>query len=248
MARLPALVKAVADNDRRPLSLITHFARMLRADEPMIVSDKAGLGAQHMDVKDAVTLLMAVTGAYNPAGAREAVSNLRTLIPRPWDSFDEDGAELRQDGDLEFLHTRASFAETLGLMITNAHRLAAFELDYQKAWDDEKGDPNSAEGFSMERMVRKLDPKTDPYRPSYARIVRVVVYAPGLAAEIHCGRPWKQFDEGGTFHEFYAPPPTVEKATERDVLGTIEFGVPTLLAMNALVAPEPTAPYRVESP
>lgn len=239
MARLPGLVKAIANNDQRPLSLITHFARMLRANPPMIVSDKAGLAAQHMKVEDAVTLLMAVSGAHNPAGAREAVENLQTLAPRPWDGFDQDGSELRQGGDLAFLRTQASFAETLALMIGNAHHLAAFEAKYQKAWDAEKGQPHSAEGFSMERMVRKLDPATDPYRPSYARIVRVVVYVPGLAAEIHCGRPWKQFDEGGAFHEFYVPPPNSKNADlQRDVMGTIEFGVPTLLALQKLVSPE----------
>ena len=240
MARLPALVKAIAENDRRPLSLITHFARMLRASPPLIISDKAGLAAQHMEVRDAVTLLMAVSGAYHPAGAREAVENLRTLAPRPWDGFDEDGLELREGGRLAFLGTQSSFAETLALMIVNAHNLASFEAEYQRAWDDEKGRPDSAEGFSMERMVKKLDPATDPYRPGYAKIVRVVVYVPGLAAEIHCGRPWKQFDEGGAFHEFYVPPRNSENAcSQRDLMGTIEFGVPTLLALKKLVSPEP---------
>lgn len=240
MARLPALVKAVAENDRRPHSLLVHFARMLRADEPMIVSDRAGLGAQQMTVPDAVTLLMAVAGAFYPAGARDAVTNLRTLEPRPWDGFDEDGLELRAGGRLGFLEGRSSFAKTLEAMIVNAHRLADFERDYLASWDEEekRGTSKSAEGYSMQRMVRKLSPETDPYMPSYARVVRVVVYVPGLAAEIHCGRPWKQFDEGGSFHEFYAPPPKpTAKTDRRDVMGTIEFGVPTLMALHKLVSP-----------
>lgn len=80
MARLPALVEAIAAYDERSETLIAQYARVLRQNGD-IVSDRAGLGAAVMTIDDATTLLMATLGAATPAAGPQAVAHLRRLRP-----------------------------------------------------------------------------------------------------------------------------------------------------------------------
>lgn len=80
MARLPALVEAIAAYDERSETLIAQYARVLR-EKDNIISDRAGLGAALMTVDDATTLLMATLGAATPAAGPEAVAQMRRLKP-----------------------------------------------------------------------------------------------------------------------------------------------------------------------
>ena len=72
MARLPALIEAIARHDRRGQATIAHIARQVR-DEGLIRSSKRGVGAAIMTVKDA---------AINSAKTREeAAAALDEVVP-----------------------------------------------------------------------------------------------------------------------------------------------------------------------
>lgn len=232
MARLPALVDAIAENDWRPKSLIQHFGKTVR-EAKLILSDKPGIAAADMTYADAATLLMAVGGSHNPAGAEQAVENLRALQRRPWDDIDRMKRE-DMPADLEFMRSEMAFTGVLETMIEKAEELEIWERAYLAGWDpDEKG---SAELRSMENMVAKATHGLAPIVPGYAKALRVVFYQPGLAAEIHLGRSWKRIDEDDAFHEFYvAPLDRFNLRPPKDNIGTIEIGTSTLLALKKAV-------------
>ncbi len=232
MARLPALVDAIAENDWRPKSLIQHFGKTVR-EARLILSDKPGIAAADMTYADAATLLMAVGGSHNPAGAEQAVNNLRALDRRAWEEIDRMKRE-DMPAELAFLRPDMAFTDVLETMIQKADDLVAWEQDYLAGWDpDEKG---SAELRSMEGMVTKAAQGLNPIVPGYAKAVRVVFYQPGLAAEVHLGRSWKRIDEDDAFHEFYvAPAERFDDRVPKDNVGTIEVGTSTLLALKKAV-------------
>lgn len=89
MARLPALVEAIAAYDERSETLIAQYARVLR-EKDEIISDRAGLGAALMTVDDATTLLMATLGAATPAAGPDAVAQMRRLRPLVAERYSED--------------------------------------------------------------------------------------------------------------------------------------------------------------
>lgn len=232
MARLPALVDAIAENDWRPKSLMNHFGKTVR-ESKLILSEKPGIAASDMTYKDAATLLMAIGGSHSPAGAVQAVDNLKALERRPWREIDR---MKREDipAELEFMRPDTTFSGTLEVMIEKADELAVWEQAYLKGWDPDE--PGSAELRSMEGLVAKATQGLAPVIPGYAKVVRVVFYQPGLAAEIHLGRTWKGIDEDDAFHEFYvAPADRFKDMGPKDNVGTIEVGTATLLALKKAV-------------
>lgn len=243
MARLPALVDAIAQHDRRGRATIAHISRQVR-DVDLIDSRKRGAGASVMTFTDATTLLLAAYGNLTPQGAVEAVQNLRSLQPSPWDKVDRMKREDLPE-DLGFLRKRQGFAEALEAMIINAPRLFEWQKRYMAAWQARDGALTEAD-FSMERASAKLR-RADIFAAlSTTRAIRVVCYAPGLAAEIHLGRPWAQLEENDAFHEYYAPATAWAArrggALEADsidpreeALATMEFGLPTLMALHKVV-------------
>lgn len=232
MARLPALVDAIAENDWRPESLIQHFGKTVR-EAKLILSDKPGIAAADMTYADAATLLMAIGGSHNPAGAEQAVENLRALVRRPWEKLDRMKRE-DMPAELQFLRPDMAFTGVLETMIEKADDLVTWERGYLAGWDpDEEG---SAELRSMEGIVAKATQGLAPIVPGYAKALRVVFYQPGLAAEIHLGRSWKRIDEDDAFHEFYvAPAGRFDVRVPKDNVGTIEIGTSTLLALKKAV-------------
>ena len=191
-------------------------------------------------------MLMAVCGALGPVSAVEAVNNLRGLEPR--------GVRVRPDNvdqmkrkdlppKLRFLRKAGNFGEMVALLIERADDLARWEEDYLEAWRQEQGPADSEAEFSMERMVRKLDPSRDPIVPGYARALRVVFYPPGIAAEVHLGRTWKALEEDNAFHElFWSPKAPAFKRC--DVLPSIEIGTPTLQALLRAVQSPSVVPRK----
>lgn len=232
MARLPALVEAIAEHDYRPNSLIWHFGKTVRTAK-LIVSEKTGTGAATMTYADAATLLMAVGGAASPAGAEQAVLNLRSLVHSRWDANDEMKREDLSD-DLEFLRPEMTFGETLEAMIRHADEISHWEQKYIQG-----SDPSDAEGFSgvdMERLASQAKRAMAPLAPSIVRPVQVTFYHAGLGAEIHMGRPWMRTVEDDAFHEFYvAPAERFSDAPRATSVGTFTVGAELLLALKSAV-------------
>lgn len=224
MARLPALVDAIAVHDWRPKSLIAHFGKTVR-DTDLILSKKTGTAAVAMTYADAATLLMAVGGAHSPAGAKAAVEALRDMKPREIDRMKR--ADLAPE--LAFLRPNMTFGRTLETLIENAERIEQWERQYLLGEGGESG--LSAAEFSMLSMTKKMA----PLAPGYGKAVRVVFYPPGLAAEIHLGRMWLSLEEDNAFHETYFAAGDLLEVANKDILGTIEVGVPTLVALKRAV-------------
>jgi hypothetical protein len=242
MARLPALVDALALHDARSKATLAHIARQVR-DGDLIDSRKRGAGAAVMTFSDAATLLMAAYGSAAPQGAVEAVNNLKVLQPAPWDKIDRDKhADMPEQ--LSFLRKRMSFADALEALIANAPTLTGWEAEYRR-WPERPDREASLADNSMKRMMGKFQSGKVFATLPFARPTRVVCYAPGLAAEIHLGRLWKHVEEDNAFHEFYAPAqawrPRVVGGEEggdqagEGALTIMEFALPTLLALHRAV-------------
>lgn len=238
MARLPGLVDALAEVDHRGHASLNYIARLAR-DGGLITSTKRGAGAAKMDYQDAAALLMAACGDVNPLGAVAAAERLKTLEPIPADTV---GSMQREDlpSHFEWLRKPTSFATTLTLMIQHAPQLAAWEEAYQAGAAGGEGGVSEAE-FSVTRSIHRL--AQGGFRPGLSKPVRVIFYAPGVAAEIHLGWVWDDLTETDAFHEYYAPPkakgfePDDEPAP--DVMFPVEVGVRTLLALHEAVNLKP---------
>lgn len=77
----------------------TDAGRVYRiVDTKRITSDKRGVGAAVMTMRDAATLLLGAYGDISPQHAHDAADRLRTLEPLPQTRFDKDKRkELGQD-------------------------------------------------------------------------------------------------------------------------------------------------------
>lgn len=232
MARLPALVEAIAEHDYRPRSLIWHFGKTVRTAK-LILSEKTGTGAADMTYADAATLLMAVGGAASPAGAEQAVSNLRALVHSPWDAIDEIKREDLSD-DLGFMKPEMTFGTALETMIKHADKISRWEKHYVKRSDRSDADGHS--GVDMERLASQAKTAMAPLTPSIVRPVQVIFYHAGLGAEIHMGRPWTRTVEDNAFHEFYvAPGDRFLESPSATTVGTHTVGADLLLALKSAV-------------
>ncbi|MBY6262236.1 hypothetical protein EI613_09955 [Azospirillum sp. 412522] len=78
MARLPALVTALAKFDGRDRAALEHVARAIR-EAGYIPTTKRGVGAANMTAREAVNLLLAVNGADSVKDAPLAVDRFRSL-------------------------------------------------------------------------------------------------------------------------------------------------------------------------
>lgn len=237
MARLPALVDALAEVDLRGHASLNHIARLVR-DAGLITSTKRGAGGANMKYEDAATLLMAACGDINPLGAVSAAQRLQELEPVPADAV---RAMQREDlpAHFEWLRAPTSFATTLTRLIEHAPQLAAWERSYLP------GEPENAAGrtleteFSVTRAINRF--AEGGFLPGLAKPIRVIFYAPGIAAEIHLGWVWDDLAETDAFHEYYAPPKPSDPVSESapDVMFPVEIGVRTLLALHHAVNQKP---------
>lgn len=78
MAKLPALVSALAEVDGREQKTIEHTARVIR-EAGYIPTTKRGSGAAEMTSREAVNLLLALNGADAPIDAPLAIDRFRSL-------------------------------------------------------------------------------------------------------------------------------------------------------------------------
>ena len=238
MARLPALVDAIAAHDGRGRATIVHIARKVR-DAGLIQSTTRGAGAAEMTCRDAAILLTAVNGHINPQGSvdgAQAFAQLRPATPDLiWKTQREDLSE-----KLKWLREPLSFLDTLERLIEHAHDLARWEADYLANPGD--GSAQSEAEFSMKRAVSRFDGVPGGFRPGLSRPVRVIFYLPGIAAEVHIGWVWEDLSATNAFHEYYVPPPLGAGKQASPVLDTlfpIEVGTPMLVALHDAVRARP---------
>ncbi len=79
MAKLPALVTALAEIDGRERKTIDYVARTIRERE-YITTEKRGSGAADMTIREAVNLLIAVNGTDVPKESPLAIDRFRSLV------------------------------------------------------------------------------------------------------------------------------------------------------------------------
>lgn len=240
MARLPALVDALAEVDLRGHATLHHIARLVR-DAGEITSTKRGAGGAKMEYRDAATLLMAACGDINPLGAVAAAKRLQTLEPIPADAM---RTMQREDlpAHFDWLREPTDFATTLTRLIEHAPQLAAWEEAYQSGKADGVAEGVSEAEFSVTRAIHRF--AQGGFRPGLSKPVRVIFYAPGVAAEIHLGWVWDDLTETDAFHEYYALPQPAARAVAADepapdVMFPVEVGVRTLLALHNAVHQKP---------
>lgn len=240
MARLPALVEALAEVDLRSHATLNHIARLVR-DAGEITSTKRGAGGAKMEYRDAATLLMAACGDINPLGAVAAAKRMQALEPIPADAV---RAMQREDlpAHFDWLREPTSFAATLTRLIEHAPQLVTWEAAYQAGGAEGVGGGASEAEFSVTRAISRF--AQGGFQPGLSKPVRVIFYAPGIAAEIHLGWVWDDLTEADAFHEYYAAPQAagqVEGPHEPapDVMFPVEIGVRTLLALHHAVNQKP---------
>lgn len=240
MARLPALVDALAEVDPRTQASLNHIARLAR-DAGLITSTKRGAGAAKMEYEDAAKLLMAACGDINPLGAVAAAKRLQALEPIPADTV---RTMQRQDlpEHFDWLREPTSFATTLTRLIEHAPQLEVWEKKYQAGVSACITEGVSEAKFSVTRAIHRF--AQGGFQPGMSKPVRVVFYAPGVAAEIHLGWVWDDLTETDAFHEYYASNHTagqVDAADDPapDVMFPVEIGVRTLLALHDAVNQKP---------
>lgn len=125
MARLPALVAALAAEDDRDPSTLNVIARTVREAGHMATT-KRGVGAAGMTVRDAANLLMGTHGADSPKDASAAVPVFRTLRASAMNR----AGRGQRDGILGRLDAADSFGEALEILIEGAPELAAMFMQY----------------------------------------------------------------------------------------------------------------------
>lgn len=242
MGKLSDLADAIAGASEPERARARHVARLVR-EVGLILSPKSGSGAAPMTYRDAAVLLMATHGDPSPAGAIAAVRNLLTLQPRRWNGADEDARRPERSSKLSFLQPHLSFADALTALIENAPALEEWRAKY-KARHAEADPSTSAEGVSMERLLEQLDRAHEPLWPGYAREVRVIFYAPGIAAELQLGRQWEWVDDPDVLHEYYTGPEPPQPEPD-DTLTSKEVGIATLLRLHKAVEAPVVHPRRL---
>lgn len=80
MAKIPALVTAMAEVDGRERKTVEHIARTIR-ERGYIPTGKRGGGAAEMTPREAANLLIALNGADTPQDAPIAIDRFRSLRP-----------------------------------------------------------------------------------------------------------------------------------------------------------------------
>lgn len=140
MAKLPALVTALAEVDGRERKAVDHIARTIR-ERGYITTGKRGGGAAEMTPHEAANLLIALNGADTPKEGPIAIDRFRSLrqffrgsskdFRERVDSYD---SQIKPVQDLMDVHT---FGEALDALIEDVPELVAALRSYaHNAYND----------------------------------------------------------------------------------------------------------------
>lgn len=123
MARLPALIAALAKTDGRDAKAVAWFARVIR-EGGLMATTKRGLGAAEMTPRDAANLLIALNATTEPRDAIELVHIVRGFVPQRAGFSNEDGSLVV----LGAISRAENFGEALEAAIANAPAIALMLL------------------------------------------------------------------------------------------------------------------------
>ncbi len=168
MARLPALIAALADLDGRPRSAINHYARTIR-EAGFIQTTKRGVGAAAMTARDAAALVIGLYGAQDAASSASTVEAFQALpIKRTRSPYIPPLVKSFSQTD--------SLIDALAAIIELAPRIVPHRVfdDYERI--DKISLPVEARGFDVQVSF---------YRPLLHAELQVSFYGVAEAAALH---------------------------------------------------------------
>ena len=123
MAKLPALISALAQVDGRERKAVDHIGRTIR-ERGYITTGKRGHGAAEMTTAEAVNLIIALNGSDSPKEAPIAIDRFRSLLFQPYASVFDANPETHPQfiKDVMAVHT---FGEALEALVDSVPDVAA---------------------------------------------------------------------------------------------------------------------------
>lgn len=172
MAKLPALVTALAEIDGRERKTIDYVARTIR-ERDYITTEKRGSGAADMTIREAINLLIALNAADTPKDAPLAIDRNRSFVQ----VFAGDKGRLQEQIDridaatdpVRHIADARTFGEALERLLESVPALMrSFYDDLRNAFSDE---PEERISSSMRPFIqhRLLGPEIT-FRGSSAKI------------------------------------------------------------------------------
>lgn len=239
MAKLPALVSALAECDERDRATLDHIARVIR-EAGLIPTTKRGGGASEMTVREAANLLIAANASESPKEAAMAVAHYRSLegqdiSPGVYD--EKDGVYTRRDHEEGGIFARiteaANFGEALETLIDGVPELLLSLLAYI---DDAYGGNHSPEQLAhikrgMIRFGEYAGVHVTFSRPRPYATIRIVAWPRG---EERVHYEWRFRVDTKLFMNGFYPERGKDRAT------TVTVGLRTLLKLfGAVFGEEP---------
>lgn len=224
MARLPALLEAIAKVDGRERATIDHYARLIR-EAGLIPTTKRGVGASAMTVREAANLLIGLNAAETPKDAPSSVIRVRSLLANAgfvarW---------LRQSEwspVFEGLREARTFGDALERLIDATPALLLFGL-----WGVRQVSENEKQfAFHRENL------------PGGHGLLTCFVEVTPSYCEIRIDARW--LNNSQVFSARYLPDVDQVECDERagrfpvDRRVTVRFGLPTLIACLHAIYPE----------
>lgn len=229
MAKLPALVSALAKTDGRERAAVDHIARVIR-ERGYITTGKRGGGAAEMNAHEAANLIIALACADTPKDAPIAVNRFRSLCQ------EFAGTQMQARSESYARHSKPAqdilnchtFGEAIDALVVGVPETIELFHDY---FIDAYGDHNgkifatliSMRAFGIEIIFQRYHSRIEIFR-SGRNGVREIEFA------VDFGVDTDRWEQG-----FYG-----YEASDRRVVVTI--GLPTLVAAWRALNPRQSLP------
>jgi hypothetical protein len=232
VAKLPALVSALASCDDRDLPTLEHIARVIR-EAGLLPTTKRGSGAADMGPKEAALLLIGANSAASPRGAAEAVRLYRDLTFEPGKNFQDDSMQDTGSWGADFVNQTGTFETALTGLIEHLPKLLS--------WLNEQlprrlRAPSS--GNLLEVVLKLARVQVEIFRPIPNAEIRLSVVDPDPR---YTSETLSYFDRL-YMRTFELPRNSVLRLKDTlDRRSSVTFGLKTLAAMNAAVSEDSSA-------
>jgi hypothetical protein len=215
MARLPALVAALAEEDDRDAGTLNLVARTVREAGHMATT-KRGVGAAGMTVRDAANLLIGAYGAESPKEAPAAVAMFRTLRNQR--------QEKGREGVVGHLDAADSFGEALEALIAGTPELCTMFLQYvEEAYSDQ---PSHVQRTFALGLVNVVGVDVTLHRPSPFATIEIWRSDGGQRTVDFA---WRFLVDSNLFMQGFYP----QRRGSRSV--RVTFGLQTLMKVSAVL-------------
>lgn len=227
MAKLPALVTALAECDGRDRATIDHFARTIR-EAGLLPTTKRGVGSASMNVREAANLLIAIKASENAKDAAAVVRTYRTLVPFIFHNEDDVAScviPLRRVAAAE------RFGDALEQLILSAANIAGWMLA-KVASERPELDEQSLVSLAISEVA---------WRQVEVSIARPVPYATIRIVNHSSGRRVVEFEQNFTVDTSLLMQGFYTSGHHADGKTTTTFGLKTLLKLSELVVSDEKA-------